>query len=78
MPDSKIRIFLPQAMEHGVNCYGNKGPEYLSYHFITYYAGMELAETIIPGEKRHGLIKYLLDTGSLTEKNKPQSIRVSF
>ena len=61
-PDSKIRIFLPQAMEHGVNCYGNKGPEYLSYQFITYYAGMELAETIIPGEKRHGLIKYPLDT----------------
>ena len=65
-------------MEHGVNCYGIKGPEYLSYHFITYYSGMELAETIIPGEKRHGLIKYPLDTGSLTEKNKPQSMRVSF
>ena len=65
-------------MEHGVNCYGNKGPEYLSYHFITYYSGMELAETIIPGEKRHGLIKYPLDTVSLTEKNKPQSMRVSF
>ena len=78
MLDSKIRIFLPQAMEHGVNCYGNKGPEYLSYQFITYYAGMELAETIIPGEKRHGLIKYPLDTVALTEKNKPQSMRVSF
>ena len=54
---SRKIIHLPQAMEHGVNCYGNKGPEYLSYHFITYYAGMELAETIIPGEKRHGFIK---------------------
>ena len=41
--DSKIRIRLPQAMEHGVNGYGNKEPEYLSYHCITYYAGMELA-----------------------------------
>ena len=41
----------PLAREHDFNGHGNKEPEYLSYEFINYFAGMGLAETMIPEGK---------------------------